>query len=98
MQVLKVVTERLSMVNPVLVALSPHRQNIMYRVHQKTNVHKFCGSLCRELNYSGVKFPNTIVYVRTYKDCIDIYMQLKKQWGLLSLNHNLIQIKLVFDW
>lgn len=81
LQIVKVVAERLSMVNPILVALSPHRQNITYKVQQKTNVDTFCTSLCCELNHFRIKLPKTIVYVRTYKDCIDTYMQLKKILG-----------------
>ena len=80
--VLKVVTQRLSMLNPILVAQSPYRENISYKVHEKTDVDTFCTSLCGELCHLQIKFPKTIIYVRTYKDCIDIYMQLKIKMGL----------------
>lgn len=36
-----IVVQKLSMVNPVLVAIPPHRQNIKFIVHPKTSVEDF---------------------------------------------------------
>lgn len=47
----KILTQRLSMVNPILVALSPYRENISYKVHEKTDIDTFCTSLCCELTH-----------------------------------------------
>ena len=78
---MSVVTQRLSMVNPRLVALSPHRENIRYKMHNKTDIDGFTSSLCIELSCRRMNFPKTIIYVRTYTDCIEIYMQIKQKMG-----------------
>ena len=78
---LNIVTQRLSMVHPTLVALPPYRDNISYTVHQKTDLDIFTTSLCHELSCRRLAFPKTIIYVRTYTDCIDIYLQMKTKMG-----------------
>ena len=80
-QTLHTVIQRLSMVQPTLVALPPYRDNISYKVHPKCDLDTFTTSICSELNCKRMSFPKTIIYVRTYKDCIDIYMQLKQKLG-----------------
>ena len=50
-------------------------------MHPKTELDTFTTSLSSELNDRRMYFPKTIIYVRTYKDCIDIYMQLKHKMG-----------------
>ena len=47
-ETLYVVTRRLSMEKPILVALPPYRDNISYHIHCKVNVDCFTTSLCRE--------------------------------------------------
>ena len=49
-ETLRVVTQRLSLVNPTVVALPPYRDNISYKVHQKTDIDSFTSSLCKELD------------------------------------------------
>lgn len=81
LETLNVVTQRLSLVNPVLVALPAYRENIAYRVHTKTDVESFTTSLCSEISSRRMCFPKTIIYVRTYRDCIDMYMHIKHKLG-----------------
>ena len=77
----RVVSQRLSMVDPNIVALPPYRENIFYKINQKIDVEAFAESMCTELRSRGVLFPKTVVYVRTYSDCCDIYMSLKHKLG-----------------
>ena len=70
---LRVVTQRLSLINPTIVALPPYRENISYRIHHKIDIDSFTASLCNELDSRRMCFSKTIVYVRTYTDCINLY-------------------------
>ena len=76
-----IVTKQLSMWKPILVALSPCRVNIMYKVHPKVSVQEFSDSLCAELAEKRTGFPKTIVYIRKFRDCETIYGHLKKTLG-----------------
>ena len=58
------VTKQLSMWKPILVALSPCRVNIMYKVHPKVSVQEFSDSLCAELAEKRTGFPKTIVKIQ----------------------------------
>ena len=68
---------RLFLVNPVLVALPPHRNNITYKVHPMVDIDTFTSTLCNELAIKRMLFPKTVIYVRTYVNCISMYMQVK---------------------
>ena len=76
-----VVVHQLALVDPVLVALPPHRQNINFKVSPKVSMEQFVLSLAEEVEAKRDKFPKTIVYVRTYADCGSIYLQLKQSLG-----------------
>ena len=49
-----VVCSKLSMIDPVVVAASPHRENIVFRVAPKVEEEKFVDSLCQELREKAV--------------------------------------------
>ena len=76
-----VVTKRLSMHNTVLMALPPYRDNIMYEVRPKIDLDQLTTSLCDEINMKRIAFPKTVIYVRSYSDCSNIYLLLKKKLG-----------------
>ena len=69
------------MVQPTLVALPPSRNNISYKVADKTDQDAFTTSVCKDMTDMQVDFPKMVIFVRTYKDCIDIYLQLKQKLG-----------------
>ena len=75
-----IVTKQLSMWKPILVALSPCRVNIMYKVHPKVSVQEFSDLLCTELAEKRTGFPKTIVF-RKFRDYETFYGQLKKTLG-----------------
>ena len=60
-ETLSVVTQRLSLVNPTLVALLPYRENVVYKVHKTANVESFTTSLYSELGSRRMWFPKTIL-------------------------------------
>ena len=76
-----VVTNRLAMQSPCLVSLPPHRDNIVYRVKPKVSLEEFVTSIHGGLKTLGSKYPKTLVYVRTYTNCSEIYKLLKKSLG-----------------
>ncbi len=81
-ETLSIVTKKLSMRKPTLIALSPFRVNIACKVHPKINIQEFADSLCSELLEKRTLFPKTVVYVRKFRDCEAIYDHLKKSLGL----------------
>ena len=64
-----IVTKRLSMDNPTLIALPPYRDNISYIVRPKIDADGLAGQIATELREKCTSFPKTVVYVRTYGDC-----------------------------
>ena len=82
METFYVVTHRLSMDEPTLIALPPYRDNIAYRVHSKADLDEFTTTLCREFASTRTSFPKTVVYVRAYSDCSSVYMLLKHKMGI----------------
>lgn len=75
------VSQRLSMNNPILVALPPDRGNIVYKVHPKASLDELSTSLCREFIEKHTDFPKTVIFVRQYQDCSDIYLMLRHKLG-----------------
>ena len=80
-ETLTIVSQRLCMVNPVVVALPPYRDNIAYQIRTNVDLDAFTTSLCSELACKRLKFPKTIIYVRTYLSCADMYMAIKRKIG-----------------
>ena len=76
----------LSMSDPVLIALSPDRGNIRYSVHPSANIKELCELLHVELSDTGKKFLKTVVFVRKYSDCSDLYTLLEHKLGSAITN------------
>ena len=70
-----VVIERLSMVDTVLVARAPFRDNISYHVKQRVDCDVLATLFSEELKKLRISFPKTLIYVRTYTDCYGLYMR-----------------------
>ena len=84
MDTYSVVQTRLGMVEPVLISMSPERQNIFYRVCPKTELQPFVNSIVEEFLMED--FPKTVVFVRTYNDCSNIYLLLQQKLGDMFTN------------
>ena len=82
-QSLSLVIERLSIHNVSVVAVSPSRDNIMYKVMPKanSNINAFIDEIVEEISSARLNYPKTIVYVRTYEDYINLYQLLKSKMG-----------------
>ena len=81
-----IIKERLSLFKPILVSTSPFRNNIAYIVAPKTDMSAFCSSVCDELKEKTTSHPKTIIYVRTYRDCYDIYLTMRTKLGRAIYN------------
>ena len=79
------VLSKLAMTDPVLVSIPPERGNITYYVHPPTSVDELSGMLNSELR-EMCEFPKTIVFVRKYKDCSDLYDMLEHKLGIEITN------------
>lgn len=78
---LHTVIRRLSLKAPVIVAISPYRNNISYELMDKTTIDQFTSEVYKEIKSKGPKFPKTVIFVRSYKDCSCIYAMLKWKLG-----------------
>lgn len=80
-ETLRIVSNRLCMINPVIVALPPHRDNVCYQVKNKIDLEEFSTRLCTNLERERLNYPKTIIYCRTYQSCINMYMAIKNKIG-----------------
>lgn len=71
--------KQLSMTDPVLVSLPPDRGNIVYSIHPAVTLDELSDILCRDL--CSTNFPKTVVFVRKYRDCSDLYSQVAHKLG-----------------
>lgn len=69
-----VVTQRLSMIKPVTVAISPNRQNIKLFVQPSKSLKEFSEKIALDLKLKQKNYPKTIIFARSYKDCTDLYL------------------------
>lgn len=80
-ETLSIISQRLCMVNPVIIAMSPCRDNITLQMHIKVDTDTFATSLCSELTEKWLMFSKTVIYVRTCASCLDMYMALRLKIG-----------------
>ena len=73
-----IVTRRLCMANPTLIALPPFRDNIS---QPKVDIESLGEMIAVELREKRTLYPKTVIYVRTYNDCSSLYMSLKCKLG-----------------
>ena len=53
----------------------------MFEVLSKVGMDKFVQCLSEEMKAKQASFPKTVVYVRTFADCSNIYILLKHNLG-----------------
>ncbi len=69
------------MKEPVLVALPPDRGNIFYRLEPKIDLERLSENLYYELSQKRTEYPKTVVFVRRYRDCSNLYIALMRKLG-----------------
>lgn len=77
----QVVCSRLSLVNPVVIALPPDRANLMLTVVQKPKIEEYCKQLSQDFKLKRIEYPQTIIFCHSYQDVADIYVGLIRHLG-----------------
>ena len=72
---------QISMSDPVLVALSPDRGNIVYTVCPAANLDKLSELFCRDLCDTNQNLPKMVLFVQKYRDCSDLYALIEHKLG-----------------
>ena len=72
------VTLRLCMENPTVISAPPDRGNIKYNVFPAIKLEDICTKLYKEFKHD---FPKTIIFVRRYSDCSNLYSLLRHHLG-----------------
>ena len=80
-ETLQCVTDRLSMKNPVVVGLSPERDNVKLHVRPAPTLKDMSVSIVDELKDARIKTPKTVVYCRSLNKCAEIFSTVCKLMG-----------------
>jgi len=77
----QVVCSRLSLVDPVVIGLSPDRPNLMLNVVGKPSINEYCKQLSQDFKLKRMEFPKTIIFCHNYQDVSDMYTSLIRHLG-----------------
>ena len=77
----EIVSERLGLMNPALVAISCDRPNIKLLVQAKQTLEEFSFELSQKIKSEKLSYPKTIVFCRNYKDCTSLFLTLTEHLG-----------------
>ena len=80
-ETLDVVTDRLSLKEPVVIGLQPDKDNIKYLVKPCPSVGDICSALADELVIERSNMPKTVLFCRTLKHCAKIYKTIRRKLG-----------------
>ena len=69
------------MSNPCLIALPPSRDNVRYQVKPKIRLEDLSSLLSHSLLERRVNCPKTVVFVRQYSDCSNLYLMIRNKMG-----------------
>ena len=71
-EVLKVVTERLSLDNPLIIGLSPSQSHIFYNAEKLPDIANYCRELSAKLKIKRLSFPKMLIFCRSYADWYNV--------------------------
>lgn len=72
---------RLSLKDPVIVGLSPSRENIKYFIEPLISVKKLCELFTEKFRCNRTDFPKTLIFCSTIAECSLIYRTLRTMLG-----------------
>ena len=75
------ITSILGMHDPVIIAVSPCKANIMYAVESYESLDQAIGPFVARLQKERAKMSRTIIYCRSYSDCADLYLYFRDNLG-----------------
>lgn len=79
--VFKAVKKRLSLNDPAVIGISPDRTNIKYHVEPKETIVTLRGLLIDKLLAIRTKFPKTLIFFKTVKECAAMYKDIRRALG-----------------
>lgn len=75
------VSEIIGLVNPAVIAVSPCKSNIAYRVSKLVSFNDSFGPILQELKEKLTSLGRIIIYCRRFEDCSDLYCFFKRGLG-----------------
>ena len=69
----EVVSERLSLCDPVIVGLSPNRPNIFLSMIQPIPLVELAKRISDDLKKERLNYAKTVIFCRSYQDCANLY-------------------------
>jgi len=77
----KVVSERLELVNPIVIAVSCNRTNIKLQVQPEQKLEEFSKALTERIVTEKLSYPKTIIFCTSYTACSTLYLTLMEKLG-----------------
>ena len=75
------VVKRLSLKDPIIVGLSPSRDNIKYYIEPPLSVKKFCELFAEKIRCSRIECPKTLIFCSSIPECSLMYRTLRTLLG-----------------
>ena len=75
------VVNRLSLKDPIIVGLSPSRDNIKYYIEPPLSVKKFCELFAEKICCSRIECPKTLIFCSSIPECSLMYRTLRTLLG-----------------
>ena len=75
------VTSSLLMKDVQLISSPPSRDNLIYFLKPKHNLDELVSVLSSEFTNPAVQIPKTVLFIRRYGDCSDLYISLEAKLG-----------------
>lgn len=80
-EVLRTVKHKLCLKDPVVIGLTPNRENIKYFIKPLPNIEILCELFGENLIHMRTGFPKTLVFFCTIAECVAAYKSLKAKLG-----------------
>ena len=79
-------SERLELINPVVIAVSCNRTNIKLQVQPEQKLEEFSNALTERIKVEKLNFPKTIIFTPSYTACSILYLTLMEKLGEHATN------------
>ena len=77
------ITSILDIYDPIVIAVSPCKVNIIYAVEPCESLEQSFGPFVERLRSERTNMPRIIVYCRSYTDCADLYIYFRQNLGTM---------------
>ena len=81
-----IVCNRLSMTNPVLIAKSPCKKNIYFKVLPEIKCEELSEDLSDAIKNESENYPKTVIFVPNYRHCFQLYFNIRSKLGKYLTN------------